>query len=418
MWNGRSNSMALRDRLNKRRAKRDESLSAPILTQEQKNAQSEALGAQQEAQMSDNLKQAKVVETPITTPAPQETQGEVIETPKEGNVLTPEQTAAARDRMRAEAAEQLAQSGKENLQRLNLSQIQKMTAEASERGRKDIEERENKKRRREALFGALGDGIAAMANLYFTSKGAPNVKYNSTLSEAQQARWDKIDAQRKADEEQAYLYYQNDLKRQIDERKTQQEAAKEQRAEERYQEEKQRQERWRAEDKAEREATAKREEEKWKATLASQERRDDADRAGLNYRAELSAQASADKAKAASAKSMRGKPMQFSDGESKISIYENVWKPSMQQVYEAMKADGITDAMLEYGATSAQVEHFVKQNWNKSAKAKELMKVLSQIDPAAEYGEVKEDEVIDYDPFGFIDYNPEDEPINYVPNKK
>ena len=97
---------------------------------------------------------------------------------------------------------------------------------------------------------------------------------------------------------------------------------------------------------------------------------------------------------------------------------ENVWKPSMQQVYEAMKADGITDAMLEYGATSAQVEHFVKQNWNKSAKAKELMKALSQIDPAAEYGEVKEDEVIDYDPFGFIDYNPEDEPINYVPNKK
>lgn len=216
--------MALRDRLNKRRAKRDESLSAPILTQEQKNAQSEALGAQQEAQMGDNLKQAKVVDTPITTPAPQETQGEVIETPKEGNVLTPEQTAAARDRMRAEVAEQLAQSGKENLQRLNLSQIQKMTSEASERGRKDIEERENKKRRREALFGALGDGIAAMANLYFTSKGAPNVKYKSTLSEAQQARWDKIDAQRKAEEEQAYLRYQNDLKRQIDERKAQQEA--------------------------------------------------------------------------------------------------------------------------------------------------------------------------------------------------
>lgn len=224
MCNGRRNSMALRDRLNKRRAKRDESLSAPILTQEQKNAQSEALGAQQEAQMGDNLKQAKVVETPITTPAPQETQGEVIETPKEGNVLTPEQSAVERDRMRGEVAEPLAQSGKENLQRLNLSQIQKMTAEASERGRRNIEERENKKRRREALFSVLGDGISAMANLYFTSKGAPNVKQGTTLSEAQQARWDKIEAQRKADEEQAYLYYQNELKRQIDERKAQQEA--------------------------------------------------------------------------------------------------------------------------------------------------------------------------------------------------
>lgn len=407
--------MALRDRLNKRRAKRDESLSAPILTQEQKNAQSEALGAQQEAQMGDNLKQAKVVDTPITPPSPQETQGEVIETPKEGNVLTPEQTAAERDSMRAEVAKSIAQSGKDNLQRLNLSQIQKMTTEASERGRKDIEERENKKRRREALFGALGDGIAAMANLYFTSKGAPNVKYNSTLSEAQQARWDKIDAQRKADEEQAYLYYQNDLKRQIDERKAQQEAAKEQRAEERYQEEKQRQERWRAEDKAERDATAKREEEKWKATLASQEQRNAAEQAGLNYRAELSAQASADKAKAASAKSMRGKPMQFSDGESKISIYENVWKPSMQQVYNAMVADGLEDSRVEMG-TESQMLHYIKQNWQKSPKAKELMKVLSQIDPAAEYSEVEEDEIIDYDPV--IDYNPNDEPINYVPYNK
>lgn len=216
--------MALRDRLNKRRAKRDESLSAPILTQEQKNAQSEALGAQQEAQMGDNLKQAKVVDTPITPPLPQETPGEVIETPKENNVLTPEQSAVERDRMRGEVAEPLAQSGKENLQRLNLSQIQQMTAEASERGRRNIEERENKKRRRDALFSALGDGISAMANLYFTSKGAPNVKQGTTLSEAQQARWDKIEAQRKADEEQAYLYYQNDLKRQIDERKAQQEA--------------------------------------------------------------------------------------------------------------------------------------------------------------------------------------------------
>lgn len=64
---------------------------------------------------------------------------------------------------------------------------------------------EEKKRKRSKLFASIGDGISALSNLYFTTKDAPNM-YNprSTMSERQQARWDKIDAERRANN-QIYL---------------------------------------------------------------------------------------------------------------------------------------------------------------------------------------------------------------------
>lgn len=337
-----------------------------------------------------------VTSTPPVSPSPQE---QVIETPKENSVLTPEQSAAERNRMVAEVAEPLAQQGKENLQRLNLAQINKMTAEASARGQAKLEaerEAEEKRQRRNALLNAIGDGVAAMTNLYFTSKGAPNVTYDprNSLSARSQARYDKINAERKADEEKAYLRRQNDLKLHLDaerQRKAEERQAERDRiADERYEEEKKRQERQHAATLANQKAIAE-------LNAQNQLDRVNATQAGQNYRANISAETQKQKSAASTAKAKRGKPLQFSDGKNTVSIYENVWKPSMQQVYDAMVADGVEDVMLKYGATAAQIENFVKQNWTKSTRAKDLMKILSKIDPAAEYSDVEEEDFSQYE---------------------
>lgn len=333
---------------------------------------------------------------PPVSPSPQE---QVIETPKENSVLTPEQSAAERNRMVAEVAEPLAQQGKENLQRLNLAQINKMTAEASARGQAKLEaerEAEEKRQRRNALLNAIGDGVAAMTNLYFTSKGAPNVAYDprNSLSARSQARYDKINAERKADEEKAYLRRQNDLKLHLDaerQRKAEERQAERDRiADERYEEEKERQERQFAATLANQKAIAE-------LNAQNQLDRVNATQAGQNYRANISAETQKQKSAASTANAKRGKPLQFSDGKNTVSIYENVWKPSMQQVYDAMVADGVEDVMLKYGATAAQIENFVKQNWTKSTRAKDLMKILSKIDPAAEYSDVEEEDFSQYE---------------------
>lgn len=60
-------------------------------------------------------------------------------------------------------------------------------------------EKERKKQKRERIFAAIGDGISALSNLYFTTKGAPNM-YTGTNSASQRTkeRWDKLTAERNA----------------------------------------------------------------------------------------------------------------------------------------------------------------------------------------------------------------------------
>jgi len=69
---------------------------------------------------------------------------------------------------------------------------------------------ERKRRKSQAIFSAIGDGISALSNLYFTTQGAPSTfDGKTTLSSTAQKRWDKIDAERKADREKyvsAYMH--------------------------------------------------------------------------------------------------------------------------------------------------------------------------------------------------------------------
>ena len=58
-------------------------------------------------------------------------------------------------------------------------------------------EAQRKKEKRQKIFAALGDGISAIANLYFTTQGAPNM-YNPANSQQDvvKDRWDKIKQER------------------------------------------------------------------------------------------------------------------------------------------------------------------------------------------------------------------------------
>lgn len=60
-------------------------------------------------------------------------------------------------------------------------------------------EKERKKQRREQIFAAIGDGISALSNLFFTTQYAPNMyRPSETQSEKTRKRWDKLTAERNA----------------------------------------------------------------------------------------------------------------------------------------------------------------------------------------------------------------------------
>lgn len=97
---------------------------------------------------------------------------------------------------------------------------------------------------------------------------------------------------------------------------------------------------------------------------------------------------------------IRGKRIGFSDGSGNdVGIYENVWKGSMQQVFDVLSKDFRPDKMTESmwnlkinKMTSREKEDFVKQNWTKSPRASAIMKTLSQIDPAVMDGDLVEED--------------------------
>lgn len=124
-----------------------------------------------------------------------------------------------------------------------------------------------------------------------------------------------------------------------------------------------------------------------------------------------------DRTKTLSERRARGKQIGFSDGAgNNVAIYDNVWRGSMQSVYDALLEDLATESdegrdkyirRMQLTLTTPQAkDDFVKQNWYKSARVRQLMKTLSGIDPAT----MESDVVLDYDPDDDIqDYNPDND---------
>lgn len=74
------------------------------------------------------------------------------------------------------------------------------------------QEKEKKRNRSRRIISAIGDGISALSNLYFTTQGAPNAYTGqNTLSAAYQRRHDTLNARRNAERDKWMAGYLNAL---------------------------------------------------------------------------------------------------------------------------------------------------------------------------------------------------------------
>lgn len=109
--------------------------------------------------------------------------------------------------------------------------------EAANKTKPETEEERKKRERREKskkIIAAVGDGLMALSNLYFTTRGAPNMYDHKTMSQQTplQAQLDKLKAEREANADK-YLQYslkigdlQNDRAKTLREMEAEQERAK------------------------------------------------------------------------------------------------------------------------------------------------------------------------------------------------
>lgn len=285
--------------------------------------------------------------------------------------------------------------------------------------------KEEKKYKRQQIFNAIGEGIQALSNLFFTTRGAPNMYTGKNNSlERTKVRYDKMMSDNK---DNALAYYNLFFRaRQADDAKAdgerrwkrllgldQYQRERDQAADQRYQNEwnykldrdKAADQRYQDEQEYRRERD-KKADDQWQQAFNQNKKQheDDVETArGRNA--------------ATAARGVRGKRIGFSDGDgNQVGIYENVWRGSMPQVYDILVNEGIGQGELPKDAfkllmqekSAKDKELYVQQNWHKSPTASQIMLALSQIDPATMTSELN-DEV--------VDYAPEEEVIDYVPGK-
>ena len=295
-------------------------------------------------------------------------------------------------------------------------------------------EKERKREKRAQIFAAIGDGITALSNLFFTTQYAPNMyDGKNTISQANKVRYDKLIKDR---EEKNTAYFNGLMRaRQADaedahrERSWQRQLGLDQEARDRYNEsithrnerEQIADDRYNSEQ-AYRRGRDEEADRRWQANFDEDKRRSDR---SYNFQVRQhndNVAVRREQARATAARGVRGKQLGFADGNgNQVSIYENVWKGSMQQVYDAMLSDLAPadeaerkrwERQMKKLDTPQKKEDYVKQNWHKSPKASQIMLTLSGIDPATMTSELNDD-VEDYTPGGG-----DDEVIDYTPGNK
>lgn len=89
--------------------------------------------------------------------------------------------------------------------------LQELKARAAQR---PLSPEDEKRKKRDKLIGGIGDALASVANLYYTTKGAPNMyNHKDGLSDAAKAKWDSIMAEndKRGKERLAYMIKQYEL---------------------------------------------------------------------------------------------------------------------------------------------------------------------------------------------------------------
>lgn len=251
---------------------------------------------------------------------------------------------------------------------------------------------QQKRQRNRQIINAVGDGISALANLYYTNQSGVNAYDPSTsLTKAAKERYDKLLAQQREDEERykelAYRSGAADIEMAYRRAK---DAAAEKRADDALQAAK--------EEKAQQQKN-------WQAAFDYGKEKDAADRAErASARAEENAfkqqqQLALDAYRKAMVESksttnavkqinkLYGKPIEFARPNStNLEIYESVWKGSMPQVYAILASEATKKFDLPgHGIkqpTWNEMDAYVKKNWLNSERAKDLMLHLAGDTPA------------------------------------
>lgn len=256
------------------------------------------------------------------------------------------------------------------------------------------------------IIAALGDGISAIANLHYTTKGAPNMyDGKSTLTAKSQARYDKLMQDYKDNLDK---YKQGQLKAEQLDKEWNHRAEREKVADDQWNKshqlgldkfeylkgrDKVADDHW-DKDYTYRENRDKQSQENWKKTydLQKQTQQDN-----KQFRQDQ-IDAQNRRTEAARAKGVRGKETVFSDGKgNNVIIYDNVWKGSKQSIINALSEDpqfqdNLLLRKINRGiASKDEVDNFINQNWYKSDKAKAIMLTLSQLDPATMTSEIDND---------------------------
>lgn len=146
--------------------------------------------------------------TPPTPPVQAEEQKLEVPAP----IISPEQKAQEQNRMKQETDAMTANKAMSQAP-LDYGQMAQILDDNVKKSREKDALTEEQIRKRKRLFNAIGDGLGALTNLYFTTQSAPSVEYDprGSLTARQQERWDAIDANRNALAQQEYQRKQNEL---------------------------------------------------------------------------------------------------------------------------------------------------------------------------------------------------------------
>lgn len=102
--------------------------------------------------------------------------------------------------------------------RLSYATMRKVLDTQHEQKQKIDDERAAKQRKRAMLWAAIGDGVSSLANLYYTTKGAPSAyDPRTSLSKQAQERYDYLDELARRDRQQRIAYVERERARQAQE---------------------------------------------------------------------------------------------------------------------------------------------------------------------------------------------------------
>ena len=111
--------------------------------------------------------------------------------------------------------EVIRQSGNKTL---SYDAMRKVLDTQHEQKQKIDDERAAKQRKRAMLWAAIGDGVSSLANLYYTTKGAPSAyDPRTSLSKQAQERYDYLDELARRDRQQRIAYVERERARQAQE---------------------------------------------------------------------------------------------------------------------------------------------------------------------------------------------------------